>query len=51
MTAVKKTQTKTKRDLKANRRTKSVRKSHKRISFQRTGDGGPGSPTDGTGSK
>jgi len=51
MTAVKKTQTKTKRDLKTNRRHKSVRKSHKRIAFQRTGDGGPGSPTDGTGSK
>jgi len=51
MTAVKKTQTKAKREMKVNRRNKSVRKAHKRIAFQRTGDGGPGSPTDGTGSK
>lgn len=51
MTAVKKTQQSTgrnKREMRANRRNKGARKAHKRITFQRTGDGGPGGPTDGT---
>ena len=50
MTAVKKTQTRSKRTLSANRRTKNTRKHSKRIRFAKPDDA-PGGPTDGTSAK
>jgi hypothetical protein len=50
MTAVKKSQTRSKRTAAANRRTKSHRKHGKQVRFAKPSDG-PGSPTDNTGAK